>query len=646
MITAQIFRIRAKREVVAENQSVIMHRATAEDRLSRRDWLVAVLLAGTVFAAFAPALDCKFIGFDDPIYVSENPLVLQGLSREGVIWAFTTFRLANWHPLTWLSFELDATLMGPGPRGFHLTNVLLHAANAALLFLALRTLTREFWPSVAVALLFAVHPLRVESVAWVSERKDVLSAFFGLLALWAYAWYARNPSVVRYSAIFIALLCSLLSKSMFVTLPCLFLVLDWWPLRRTESWRRLVGEKLPLAAIVLAISVVTFQAQESRGASKGLEQYPVLARMENAAIAYAAYLAKTAWPSGLAIFYPHPLYPGAGGLSHEQAMGSALLLVAISSAAIALRRRAPYLLAGWLWYLGTLVPVIGLVQVGSQAYADRYSYFPQVGVLVAICWAAADVAPALFRAKFVLTGAAALTLVIVARANIPVWHDSRVLWENARRVSGDNALTLANIGRGLEENGKTAEAVAMYRAAIRIDPDSVFARQRLGEIFYQQRRFTEAAVELEYVSRIASTSPMVRTTLGSTYYWLGRLDDAARENEAAIASAPEYSRAYINLAVVELRRNRVEHAEELYRTAVRLEPGSADAHCGLGVALRRLRKSAEGLEQLKLAVRLDPQSAQACYNLGRALQEDGDPTGAAEYLKRARQLDPAFASAP
>jgi tetratricopeptide (TPR) repeat protein len=616
--------------------------STGIDRRSDRfrDCLAAFGLAGVAFAVFVRAAGYEFVNFDDPAYVTENPLVYQGLTREGIIWAFQTFRLANWHPLTWLSFQLDATLWGPGSFGFHLTNVLLHAANTALVFLALRALTAEFWPSAVAALLFAVHPLRMESVAWVAERKDVLSGFFGLLALWAYADYARSPGIKRYAAVFVACLLSLLSKSMLVTLPFLFLVLDWWPLRRTETWRRLVLEKLPLIALVVAISVVTFQAQESRGARKGLEQYPPLARVENAAIGYVTYLSKTIWPSDLAIFYPHPLYPGGPGLSHGNAAGACVLLMAMSAAAFALRRRAPYLLTGWLWYLGTLVPVIGLVQVGGQAYADRYTYFPQIGILVALCWTVADLAGRYRRSAVVAAGFAVAALAMITFRGLPVWTNSVTLWQNARQTTGDNAMTLVNLGSALEQRGKAAEAEADYRAAIHIDPESVSARRCFGELLYRQGRYLEAAEQLEEARRLAPGFALVRTRLGSTYYWLNRLDESEREHEAALDADPNYAEAYSNLALVKMKRRDLDGAAAMYRRALNLAPRSADAHCGLGVALCRMNKTEEGIAELVLATKLDASSAQAWHNLGQALKTLGDMQGAANCLDRARRLDP------
>ena len=411
---------------------------------SRRDWAAVLTLAVVSLVTFSPAISCQFVNLDDSTYVVQNKSVKAGLSAGGVAWAFTTFDSANWHPLTWLSLQLDATLWRrpdgePAPAGFHLTNVLLHAANAGLLFLALRGLTGCYWRSVAVALFFAVHPLRVESVAWVAERKDVLSAFFGLLALWAYAGYVRGLSTRRYLAVVIPFVLSLLAKPMLVTLPCLLLVLDWWPLARarsTSAWVRLAIEKLPLFVLAALSSVVTVQAQAEGGAIRTLECFTPVVRAENAVVSYAVYLGKTAWPVGLSVFYPHPVYgyDGPVGPSSTEVAGGLALLVAISVAAIIFRKRAPYLLAGWLWYVGTLVPVIGLVQVGGQAYADRYTYIPQIGVLLALCWGAADLARAWPRTLISATAVAAAVLAVLSVGQLRVWQNSYSLWEHAYHV--------------------------------------------------------------------------------------------------------------------------------------------------------------------------------------------------------------------
>jgi tetratricopeptide (TPR) repeat protein len=472
-----------------------------------RTWLTATALAAAAFVAFRPALDCGFVTLDDTTYASKNRHVQGGLSTSGVRWAFTARDASNWHPLTWLSLQLDATLwpseVGKAidPFGFHLTNVVLHAANAALLFLALLAATGDFGPSVATALLFAVHPLRVESVAWVSERKDVLSAFFGFWSLYAYAGYARRPSVRRYLPVVLGLALSLLSKPMLVTLPCLMLVLDWWPLRRANAsrdWLRLVAEKAPLFVLCVADAAVTYHIQDQQGTVRHLGEYSMLSRLENATVSYATYLAKTVWPLRLAVYYPHP----GEHLAVVTVVASAAILAALTVVAVALRRRAPYVLVGWLWFLGCLVPVIGLIQVSTQAYADRYAYFPQIGVLLALCWGVADLAVHRQRLAVALCGAAALTLVVLTWNQLRSWKDSVALWSQAVRVTGPNDRALVSLGTAYEEQGQAAAAVRCYRDALQCDPNSTLAHFNLGAMAARQGRLTEAAYEFGEACRI------------------------------------------------------------------------------------------------------------------------------------------------
>jgi tetratricopeptide (TPR) repeat protein len=653
-------------------------RTAAIDRRSRtRVGLAAVALAGAAFVTFAPSIGYQFVSFDDPFYVVQTPQVTHGLSTGNVAWAFTTFRNGNWHPVTWLSLQSDATLWGPGPRGFHLTNVLLHSANAALVFLALHALTGAFWPAVAAAALFAVHPLRAESVAWISERKDVLSILFGLLALLAYAGYVRRRSVSLYLAVLVAFTLSLLAKPTLVTLPCLLLVLDWWPLRRVSheepalapdepskslprkaakteitdklavpvgphrsavrDWLRLVAEKMPLVAVLVVSCVVTFLAQGSRGAVKA---FTLQARAENTAVAYVAYLTKTVWPTGLAVYYPHPSYPGGTPLSSGEVAGAALVLILLTAGAVVLRKRSPYLLAGWLWYLGTLVPVIGLVQVGTQAYADRYTYFPQIGILLAVCWGVADLARGWPRVALAAGAAATLALVAVTQANLPVWKDSFSLWENARLTTGENATTLVNLGQALEERGNAAKAEQYYQSAIRIEPESVAAHNDLGKLYISQKRFKEAIGELKEACELAPDFPLVRNNLGNAYYLHKKPDEAAAEYAKAIELAPEYDQPYRALGKIELERKNADHAAELFRKAVSLSPGSADGYVGLGIALGQKGKHDEALELFVKAVRIDPNSANAFYNLGKVLYARGELEKADDCFRRVLDLKP------
>jgi tetratricopeptide (TPR) repeat protein len=571
----------------------------------RPEWLAAAALAGIAFATLSPALGYDFVNFDDPDYVTRNVYVTRGLSPEGARWAFTTFSVSNWHPLTWLSLQLDATLWGTNAGGYHLTNLLLHAANAALLFLALRALTGAFWRSAAVALLFAVHPLRAESVAWVSERKDVLSAFFGFLALWAYAGHVTAPSIPRYVAVLGLFVLSLLAKPMLVTLPCLLLVLDWWPLGRARApgdWGRLAVEKLPLVAAAAGCCALTYLAQSQDCAVGNLQRFPLWARAGNAVVSYVTYLTMTVWPVGLAPYYPHP----GVGLPAWQPVGAALLLALVTAGAVASRGRAPYLLAGWLWYLGTLVPVIGLVQAGVQAYADRYTYFPQVGLLLAACWGAADLAGARPRPALAAGAAVALALAVLAWNQAGVWHDSITLWEHALRLTGSNPVAQNNLGSALGEQGRHAEAVPHYREVTRFLPGSAQARLSLADALQKAGDLEGAELQFEEACRLAPGAALPHKYLGSLLYERKSYAGAARHFSEAVAR----------------------------------EPGWAEARCGLGLTLLELKKDEEGLAQLRAAVRCDASYWQARLCLGTTLAERGDVNEAAAHLDQAVRLNP------
>ncbi len=621
-----------------------MHAATAADApRTRRDGLTALALAGLACAAFVPSLDCGFVNYDDPNYVTQNPHVRAGLTPEGTLWAFS-FHESNWHPLTWLSLQLDASLGGADPRGFHRTNVLLHGANAALLFLALRALTGAFWRSAAVALLFAVHPLRVESVAWVSERKDVLSALFGLLALGAYAHYVHAPALGRYLAVLGLFALSLLAKPMLVTLPCLLLVLDWWPLRRIRepgSWRGLVGEKLPLLGLAVACCVVTFRAQAADGAVRDWQAFPLSVRLGNAAVGYVAYPGKTVWPLNLAVFYPHP----GAALPAWRVAAAALLLVALTAGAVALRRRAPYLLAGWLWYVGTLVPVIGIVQVGGQAYADRYTYFPQVGLLIAVCWGAAELARGRAGDALAAGAVTAVALAALTWDQQSVWHDSAALWGHAFGVTGEDPVVLVNLGQALEESGRLEEAAIRLRSALLLDPGSFAGRINLGSTLLKQKKWDEAELQFREACSLRPGSPWGHNWLGKLYLERVRLAEAAEQFEEACRLAPGAGEGYTNLGMVQEKRGDFARAAESYREALRLEPNSAEAHYGLGSVLLARGDAEGGIARLHEALRLDPRLARAHTLLGKTLAARNDLRGASEHLERVAGLHPGSPSA-
>jgi tetratricopeptide (TPR) repeat protein len=600
----------------------------------RRDWITAAALAGVALCAFATALDCGFVNLDDLYYVTANPKVRDGLSVAAFRWALTATDVGNWHPLTWLSLQLDATLWRKpdgtlDPFGFHLTNVLLHAANAALLFLALRSLTGAYGPSAAAALLFAVHPLRVESVAWVSERKDVLSIFFGLLALWAYADYVKRPSVWRYLAVAAGLAASLMCKPMLVTLPFLLLVLDWWPLARVRTpadWRWPAVEKLPLIALVAVSSVVAYKAQSTGGAVAELETFPLDVRVENAVVSYVQYLLKTAWPAGLAVYYPHLAQPWSSGLPAWKVGGAAVLLVALTAAALALWRRAPYVLAGWLWYVGTLVPVIGLLQVGDQAYADRYSYFPQVGLLVALCWGVADLARRKAETAVAAAAAVAVVLAVLTRLQVATWHDSTALWKNDLRAVGPSPLAYMNLGVAQGDEGKNAEAIESVRKAIDVYPKAFLPHLNLGELLSRVGDLQGAADQFRIASEIRSdlADPLLKQ--GEVLARMGKVEDAAKLNEKATRADPNSPGAWCRLALAEMALKHYEHSRECFDKALALQPTFAQAHCGLGKLLLELNKDdPKGLKELEEAVRCDPRYGEGYLYLGIEQDKRRDP---------------------
>jgi tetratricopeptide (TPR) repeat protein len=667
--------------------------------LGRRDWLAAAALASLTFVAFARALGCGFVNYDDTNYVTRNPQVTAGLSAAGARWAFSTFHAANWHPLTWLSLQLDATLWGAEPFGFHLTSVLLHAANAALLFLALRALTGAYWRSAAVALLFAVHPLRVESVAWVSERKDVLSTLFGFLALWAYAGYAKAPSVPRYLLVGVALALSLLAKPMLVTLPCLLLVLDWWPLARTRVqlpvglappeapglagtgrptaftdrptpgrssslqavqtapavksaaapapaarqvtplW--LAVEKLPLLALAAISSAVTVQVQAAQGAVMSVETYPLAARFANAAVSYAGYLLKTVWPTNLAAYYPHP----GTGLPAAEVAGAALLLAVLTVAAVALRGRAPYLLAGWLWFLGTLVPVIGLVQVGLQALADRYTYFPQVGLLLAACWGAADLARGRAGVALAAGAAAAVVLAVLTWRQVAVWHDPLALWKQVKRTTRPSPTALINLGNALEEQGLDGEATRYYREAVRAFPENVDAHLNLAAILLRTGNTEEAEREYQEVLKLNPGLDIAHFNLGVLEASRGNYDRAADHFRTVIRVRSDFVDAHSSLGKVFARQGNLPEAEREQREAVRLAPGLASTHFDLGGVLFRQRKLDEAAREFEAALRLDARLTEAHSQLGLVMEARGDLTRAAAEFEQVTLLSPRSALA-
>jgi len=451
-----------------------------------RAWLHALIAAGLAAVAavvYAPAVGYEFVSWDDPFYVYDNPKVLRGLTWEGLDWAFTEIFVpvtGNWHPLTWLSLQIDAAVWGADPAGYHLTNVLLHAANTALVYLALRRLTGAAGRSAAVALVWAVHPLHVESVAWVSERKDVLSTLFGLLGIWTYAAYAASPSDRRLALIFALLGLGLMAKPMLVTFPFVLLLLDYWPLGRVRTpwnWLPLVREKLPLFLLVAASCLVTMYTQRQAGAVGDKPGEGPSTRVAGVAVAYTTYLRQTIYPSGLAALHPRPDGPSPGWA--PAAIAAAAGLTAVTVGAWALRRRAPYLLVGWLWFIGTLVPAIGLVQIGSHEYAERYTYFPHIGLFAALVWAGADLlgrVPWGTAARAAVVFGVAGVLAAAARQQLPYWQDSPALWGRVAAIYPNHTAPWLALADYYRRQGRVEEALRCLDECDRIRPDFYPAR--------------------------------------------------------------------------------------------------------------------------------------------------------------------------
>jgi Flp pilus assembly protein TadD len=550
--------------------------------MTPRGWqiLACICLVLVIWAAFGEVRNHQFIYFDDAYYLSENPAVREGLSRQGLIWAFTTFRAGNWTPLTWLSHMLDCQLFGLQPGGHHLTNLFFHIANTLLLFLWLTRATQALGPAFLAAALFAWHPLHVESVAWVAERKDVLSTFFWLLTMWAYLGYARRPSRGRYGLVLLCFILGLMAKPMLVTLPLVLLLLDYWPLGRGgaggSSPKSLILEKLPLLVLAAVFGVVTLYAQKESGALALLGELPVNSRVATALVAYVWYLGKMFWPSGLAVLYPHPL----DTIPLWQALGAALVLVIISLAVVWRGRRQPYLPVGWFWYLVTLAPVIGLVQVGNQAWADRYTYVPLIGLFIIAAWGARDLTAGLPGARVLRplgAGIILAALLVCTMIQVHRWRNSVTLFEHTLAVTADNYVIQNNLGVALASQGKIKEAAPHFLEALRLNPNNARAQNRLGEELLAQGKIAAATAKFQRASKLKPDWAEPYNNLGRVDAYQGRMDQAVARFQKAVALDPNFAAAYKNLGFALASRGEKQKAVEILRKAVELDPGDLEA---------------------------------------------------------------------
>ncbi len=642
--------------------------------MPHRRWkiIACLFLVVATTAVYVDLRTHQFINFDDDVYITDNPQVQPGLTLKGLSYAFTSLQGGNWHPLTWLSFMVTSQLFGLHAWGFLLTNLLFHIANALLLFLWLLRTTRAPGRSFLVAAFFALHPLHVESVAWAVERKDVLSTFFWLLTMWAYVWYAERPRLRRYLLILVCFILGLMAKPMLVTLPFVLLLLDYWPLDRWPQKSagsaknslvpklqsgvplgRLIWEKTPLFALVVILSVATFFAQKEVGAMAELAQLPLPGRLANALVAYVTYMVKMFYPSGLAILYPisraaFPLW---------QVLGATFTLALISLLVIRKTSRHSYLLVGWLWYLGTLVPVIGLVQVGNQTMADRYTYVPLIGLLIMVVYGMAELAARWRVPRFLLPAGAGVVLsalMICTWVQVSYWRDSISLYEHTLKVTTGNFIIHNNLGEALAAQGQKEQVAAHYAEALRINPNYAESRNNL-EALVAQGKLDQAAARYAEALRLhpddaetlhlKSDLAEAHNNFGNALAAKKKLDEAVNQYAEALRLEPAIAGIHNNLGVALVKQGKMDQAMAHYTEALRLNPNFAEAQNNLGMALAKQGKLDEAIAMFQKAIQIKPDFPMAYTNLELALTQQGNIDKAINIFQNALKINPNNTSA-
>lgn len=598
--------------------------------------LICLSLILITYVSFSRILNNKFINFDDNDYVVRNPHVNSGLNLEGVKWAFTTFHANNWHPITWLSHMADCEIYGLNAGGHHFTNLILHIINTLLLFLVFKWITGAVWESAFIAALFAIHPLHIESVAWIAERKDVLSAFFWILTIWAYAYYAENRNLSRYLLALICFILGLMSKPMLVTLPFVLLLLDFWPLKRfqflhtdedinslrqissdrgfiKDTFINLVLEKIPFFAFAFISSFVTFLAQKYGGVVKSLELFPLKIRIANALVTYIIYIKKTFFPTNLAILYPYSEI-----LPVWQVLGAGFLLISVLSLAIWKLKRYPYFTVGWLWYLGTLIPVIGLVQVGLQSMADRYTYITLIGLFIIIAWGVPDIMSRLRYRKIILAVLSVLIfsiLMISTRFQTKHWYNSITLLEHTIHITDRNYLAYNGLGVALIEQGKVKEGINNLYRAVHIKHDYAEAHKNLGIALVKQKKLDEAIIHYKEALRISPKSAIIHNSLGIALLQQGKSEESITHFLEALEIWPNYVKAHNNIGIALVSQGKIQEALVYYISALNINPDYAEAHCNMGIALEKLGEIEKAITHYNEAIRIKPDYARAHYNL-------------------------------
>ncbi|MBI9084513.1 MAG: tetratricopeptide repeat protein [Desulfobacterales bacterium] len=622
--------------------------------ISESVW-IAFFLAAATLAVYHPVAGFGFVNFDDPLWVSENPMVRNGFSLDAFLWSFTraTEKANYWVPVTWLSLFFDRVVYGMDAGGYHFTNLLLHIANTLLVFFCLKRISGAIWPSGFVAALFALHPLHVESVAWITERKDVLSAFFWMLSIWVYAWYARKPGIKRYMLLVFVFMLGIMSKPMMLTLPLVLLLLDYWPLNRLSGeepatvpfFGRPVREKVPLFLLVIGIGAVTWMTQAKGGAIKPLSEIPMDTRVANTLMAYVWYLKKMFWPVNLAVIYPYPHAPSMLG-----AMLNGAVLALITALAAWCRRSLPFVAVGWLWYLITLAPASGLVVIGPHAVADRYSYIPLIGIFIALAWTAATVMWR-WRAKGWVFGCMAIAFIPVLLSmglsyrQVATWKDSVTLFSRALEVTSGNVLAHNNLGYALASAGETREAIVQFDRVLVLNPKSAQAYNGRGNMRLEtgDPRGALADYNRAMVLDMDFADPL--NGAGNALTALGQSKAAVVNYRKAIVLNPDFAQAHNNLGLALTTLGQTEAAIDHFRRALALRPDFAAARVNFGNVLSGSDRPDEAVAQFKAVLAMNPDTAQAAYSMAMTMEKKGDVAAATRWYLRTLRIDPGFSPA-
>ena len=592
----------------------------------RPDILVCLFLVIAILLVYWQVRNYSFVNYDDRQYVTHNHYVNTGFTLDSIKWAFTAIHASNWHPLTWLSHMLDCQIYEMNAGHHHMTNVLFHILNTLLLFLVFKGMTGKLWQSGFVAALFALHPLHVESVAWVAERKDLLSTFFWMLTLWSYTRYVKRLEFKQYLLTVLFFILGLLAKPMLVTLPFVLFLLDFWPLRRFELASRgesdsqqrrfnlgLIYEKVPLFFLSALSSVVTYIAQESSGAVNSLAVIPFHIRIANATVSYASYIGKMIWPHHLAVFYPYPEF-----IVFWKIAGAGLLLGGISVAVYKMARTKPYVAVGWLWYIGTLVPVIGIVQVGVQKMADRYTYIPLIGLFIIIAWGVPDILVRWRHKRVILAVSTTFVLsafMICTWFQIKNWQNSITLFEHALNVTVDNSVAHINLGEALAGQGKVDAAVRHYYEALRIKPNLAAPHLNLGVALRESGNLSEAMDHFSKVLGLKSDCAEAHYELGDTLDRKGDFASAIEHYLEAVRIKPDYAKVYNNLGVILAHQNKDKEAIAHFYKAVQIDSAYSGAYYNLGKIFTNQGKIEDAILNYRKTLHFDPDNTQALYNL-------------------------------